>query len=288
MYSIAVPYYTRTCTNDIIRIDTNNNYLQKTVTGELQFTSCTFCLGKGTVCPGKLENPKQSGMEWNGSRSNVRQMLLFEFEVIQGDLWHRTHPSRENSCERAEQEMGLYSVCVVLVSELLPTHAVFEYFKCNGDRVPLLTVTALDAPHYDTKESLRGHNKQLWVLTAIVTCTCTYMNKCSLHGGFKWQTLVRTNGRATCSQSVYFIVVHGSCIESVDQVDTCCEIKYLSSLCTSMSVWNTDSGHWASYVTASYSSWDFLGPYSCCNNCSFLSHWVASSAMTRRLSFHHG
>jgi len=35
-------------------------------------------------------------------------MLLFEFEVIQGDLWHRTHPSRESSCERAEQEMGLY------------------------------------------------------------------------------------------------------------------------------------------------------------------------------------
>jgi len=41
--------------------------------------------------------------------------------------------------------------------------------NCAGDRVALLTITALDAAQYDRKESLRGHNKQLWVLTATVT-----------------------------------------------------------------------------------------------------------------------
>ena len=53
------------------------------------------------------------------------------------------------------------------------------------------------------------------------------MNKvATLHSSFKCQTLVRTNNWA--SHAFYFGVVHRSCVESVGEVDTYCETKYLA------------------------------------------------------------
>ena len=125
---------------------------------------------------------------------------------------------------------------------------------------------------------------------------CYYMNTGGLHGGFKWK-FVQTNHQA--SHAIYFVEVHRTCVESVDQVDTCCETKYLSSQCILMSAWNADSRCRASYArlvpsklsgtdcihvvtvtvrTLSCSLWPFKD--------SFLSYWAASSTVIikRRLS----
>ena len=33
---------------------------------------------------------------------DMTEMLSFEFKIMEGNLWLRTPPSRENSCERIE------------------------------------------------------------------------------------------------------------------------------------------------------------------------------------------
>ena len=53
-------------------------------------------------------------------------------------------------------------LCVVLVIELSPMHAVLERITMlETVRVALLTFTALDTTPNDRKEAWRGHNEQL-------------------------------------------------------------------------------------------------------------------------------
>ena len=59
---------------------------------------------------------------------------------------------------------------------------------------------------------------------------------------FQMANFCRTN------HTVYFRVVHRSCVVSVDQVDTCCETKYLACVPWCLCEVRTDSGCQASYA----------------------------------------
>ena len=125
-----------------------------------------------------------------------------------------------HTVQKMGREPGRYDhvrddvLCMVLVIELLHTHAVLECITVlETVGVALLTFIAL---------KMTGRRPQR--TTVSLERDCYNMNTgISTDGGFKWQTFV---GPTT---TFIFRVVHRSCVVSVDQVDTCRETKYLTS-----------------------------------------------------------
>jgi len=73
----------------------------------------------------------------------------------------------------------------------------------------------------------------------------------------KW--LQVANYKRTLSLITFYSrAVHSLCVQSVDQVDPHWETKYLFSLCTSVSMWNTNSRPGLCQASTQQVSWDFL------------------------------
>ena len=145
--------------------------------------------------------------------------------------------------QKMRREPGWYHVCndvlcmvlciVVWVIELSPTHG--------------LLVTLLEISAWCHSVWQEGILERLQGTTVSPDSDCYNMNTGIVYTVFSSGKFVVAN-KQWASHTIYFRETHRSCVESADQIDTCRETKYLSSMCISMSMWNTDNEHWASYA----------------------------------------